>query len=275
MKLILVPVADRPECARALGTAFDLGRRLGASVSGCHMRPHRYSDVSLSSAFADAEWRKKSTKGAPAAARKLYERAAEHNGYELVRRPRKEPGALFGEKVGSPGVLMGIVGPVADLVVVSRPARSGGVADMFLQAALLESGTPTLILPQRGRKAVGKRVVIGWNQRPGTARAVRAVVPLLAAADEVTIVTCGPEDRPGPKAAELARYLAFHGIQAKRIATKGRNIDEELTGAFQDCDGDLFVAGAYSRNRWREKVFGGTTEYLLRNANIPLLTLHS
>ena len=69
MRVMLVPVADRPECARALNTAFDLGNRLGASVTGCHIRPHRRSDLSLSSEFADAAWRRKSTKRAPVAAK--------------------------------------------------------------------------------------------------------------------------------------------------------------------------------------------------------------
>lgn len=45
MRVILVPVADRPECASALKVSFELGKRLGASVSGCHMRLHRYSEV--------------------------------------------------------------------------------------------------------------------------------------------------------------------------------------------------------------------------------------
>lgn len=274
MKLIFVPVADRPECARALHTAFDVGQRLGASVLGCHMRPHRHSDVSLSSAFADSQWRKKSTKTAPASAKALYERAAEQSAYELIRRPRREPGALWAEKVGSPGVLMGISGPASDLVVVSRPAREGGVADMFLKAALLDSTAPTLILPQHGKKLVGRRIMIGWNQGPEAARAVRATVPLLAVADEVTLVSCGAEDRPGPKAQDMARYLAFHGIHAERVATRGRDVDEELVATFKDLKADLLVTGAYSRSRWREKIFGGTTEHLLTSANIPLLTLH-
>ena len=125
MRVILVPVADRPECARALNVAFDLGARVDASVSGAHIRPHRYSDVSLSPAFAEAAWRKKSTKRAPEAAKSLYSRIAEDHGYELIRRARPAPGALWSEKVGSPGIIMGIIGPVADLVVVSRPMKSG------------------------------------------------------------------------------------------------------------------------------------------------------
>ena len=97
MRVILVPVADRPECARALQTAFDLGERLGASVTGCHMRPHRQSDVTLSPAFAEAAWRKKSTKRAPQAARALYEQIAAQHDYDVVKRARRAPCALWQE----------------------------------------------------------------------------------------------------------------------------------------------------------------------------------
>ncbi len=275
MRVILVPVADRPECSRALNVAFDIGHRVGASVSGCHMRPHRHSEVSMTSAFADEAWRKKSTHKAPAAAKELYARAAEDHGYKLVRRAGAAPRALWSERVGSPNVLMGIVGPVSDLIVVSRPERAGGIADMFLRAALLESSCPVLILPQTARRRIAKRVVIGWNQSAGSASAVTASLPLLAKADAVTIVTCGKEDRPGPTSAQLKTYLAHWGIGAERVATRGRDIESELLGAYRDCKGDLLVAGAYSKRRWREKLFGGTTEYLLRKARVPLLTLHN
>ncbi|NNC78401.1 MAG: universal stress protein [Woeseiaceae bacterium] len=274
MRVILVPVADRPECARALDVAFDLGKRVDASVSGCHMRPHRYSDVSLSNAFADAAWRRKNTKKAPAAAKALYEKLAGSHGYDLIRRARSKAGALWSERVGSPGILMNIHGPVSDLVVVSRPVKAGGVAQMFLQAALLESSCPVLVLPQTARRRIGKRVVIAWNQSDEAARTVSASMPILAAADEVTIVTCGAEDRPGPKSSQLQTYLTHWGIRAERVATKGKRVEAELLEAFKDARGDLLIAGAYSRSRWREKVFGGTTEYLLKKARIPVLMQH-
>lgn len=275
MRVILVPVADRPECARALNTAFEIGKRLGASISGCHMRPHRYSEVSMSHAFADAAWRKKSTKKASGAARSLYQHAAEQHGYELIRRARAKPGALWSEKVGSPNILMGIVGPVADLVVVSRPTRAGGVADMFMSAALLNSSCPLLILPPTARRKIGRRVVIGWNQSAEAARSVSAALPLLAKADEVTIVSCGAEDRPGPKSTQLVAYLKHWGISAERVVTRGRKPEPELMATYKDANGDLLVAGAYSRSRWRELVFGGTTEFLLRKARVPVFMLHS
>src|SRR5690606_13033696 len=63
MRVIFVPVADRPECAVALTKTFELAGDLGATVVGCHIRPHSYSEVSLPATLTDAaigaeaEWR--------------------------------------------------------------------------------------------------------------------------------------------------------------------------------------------------------------------------
>lgn len=274
MRVILVPVANRPECARALNTAFELGHRLGASVKGCHIRPHRNSTLALGSEFAAAAWRKKGTKSAPAAAQALYKRMVEQHGYELIRRPREKPGALWVERVGSPNKIMGIVGPVSDLIVVSRPTRPHGVASLFLAAALTESSRPVLLLPQGGKRKVGKRVCIAWDQSQGAARTVANAVPLLQQADEVTIVSCGPEDRPGPKAAQLAGYLAHWGVKAQQEQTRGRRVEVELMDACQDVRADLLLSGAYTHSRWYEMVLGGTTEFLVRKARIPVLMQH-
>jgi len=274
MGVILVPVADRPECATALRAAFDLGRRVGASVSGCHIRPHRYSEVSLSTAFADQAWRKKSTKTAPKKARKLFEEMAARNGFELIRRARLKPGALWAERVGSPGIMLGILGPVSDVIVVSRPVKSRGVADLFLHAAILESGCPALIMPHNGRKTVGRKICIAWNQSAEAAAAVKSALPLLRRAESITIVSCGPEDRVGPKSAQLAAYLTHWGLKTDRVYTRGRDVERELIASYKKSGADLLIAGAYSRNRWREKVFGGTSEYLIHEARVPVLTQH-
>ena len=275
MRVILVPVADRPECAKALSTAFDLGHRLDASISGCHIRPHRYSEVSLGTAFADADFRRKSSKKTPERAHKLFEKVAEQQGYEVTNRARTTPAALWQEKVGSPEIILGIVGPVCDLVVVTRPAKRKGVAEMFMISALMQSASPVLVLPKGGGRSIGRKVVIGWNQSTEAARTVRLSMAMLAGADEVTIVSCGPEDQPGPKSAQLAAYLKQWGIKSSRESTQGRNVESELLDVCRDRGADLLVAGAYSRSRWRERAFGGTTEHLLFEANIPLLTLHT
>lgn len=274
MRVILVPVADRPECARALNTAFELGKKLNASVSGCHIRPHKESDLTLSSEFADAAWRKKSTPEAPVAAESLYKKIAEEHGYEMISHARAERGAMWAERVGSPDKVMGIVGPIVDLIVVSRPKRPNGVARVFVDTALMRGSCPVLLLPQTGRRKLGERICIAWDQGPRVARTVKASIPMLRHADEITIVTCGPEDRPGPKASQLKAYLKHWGIKSQHVRTRGRHIESELMDACEEAKADLIVSGAYSRQRWYEKVLGGTTEFLIHDARLPVLMQH-
>ena len=97
---------------------------------------------------------------------------------------------------------------------------------------------------------------------------------LLQQADEVTIVTCGPEDRPGPKSSQLQEYFAHWGIEASHVGTRGRHVERELMDACQAAKSDLLVTGAYTRSRWYEKVLGGTTEFLIHKARIPVLMQH-
>ncbi|MEE4164083.1 MAG: universal stress protein [Woeseiaceae bacterium] len=274
MRAILVPVAGRPECERALPIAFDLADRIGASVNGCHMRPHRHADSGYAPDSAESSWNRKTTPSSRAAARSLFEKAAGKSNYPLSKSPRSEPVAIWTEKVGAPGKLMGIVGPLADMIVVSRPKKRGTVADMFLGAALLESGRPVLILPPSGRKSIGRHVCIGWNQTSEGARSVAAVMPLIAAAETVTVVSCGPEDRAGPKSTELVRYLKYYGVKAGRVTTPGRDIEAELTATCNEQGADLLVGGAYSKSRWQQKIFGGTTEWLVHECKLPVLLQH-
>lgn len=285
MKVIFVPVADRPECAVALSTAFDLGTHLGASISGCHIRPHRHSDIALPAELGsltdpDAAWEsiwksKKMNKGG-VAAKSLFAKVAASNDYALIKSPRTTPGAVWLEKVGSPDKVLSIQGPVSDLVIVSRPASKGSkVAKMFLLAALMNSSRPVLILPQKGKPSMGRHISIAWNQSAEAARAVAAAMPLLQLADQVNIITCGPETGLGPKSTQLANYLRFWGVNSKRIRASGKDDAKALIKSYKDTHSDLLVMGAYSRSRLRQRVFGGVTDHMLNRANIPVLMLHS
>jgi nucleotide-binding universal stress UspA family protein len=51
-------------------------------------------------------------------------------------------------------------------------------------------------------------------------------------------------------------------------------VQRELESAYRDADADLIVMGAYSRNRYRQLVFGGVTEHMLFKTDLPVLMLH-
>lgn len=287
MRVIFVPVADRPECAVALSRAFTIGRMLGASIIGCHIRPHSYSPVALPSTLGlpgltneEAVWqaasKPKDAKTAGTAAKNLFAQLAERHGYDLLRNPRAKPGAVWMEKAGSPDKVIGIMGPIADLLVLSRPTKKGGtLARLFLSAALLKSARPVLVLPQTEKRTVGKRICIAWNQSVEAAQAVAAAMPILVQADHVSIVTCGAETQAGPKSGQLAAYLKYWGIKSEHVSTRGADASKEIVATCKSTESDLLVMGAYSRNRMHRLVFGGVTEYMLNRASIPVLMLHT
>jgi nucleotide-binding universal stress UspA family protein len=286
MRVLLVPVSARPESKAALQVATGLATRLDANVIGCHLRPHRdpskvYKTTGLPLfGSADREWLdelgKKSTQSAARKAQKAFEQVVAEAGFTLARRPRldMERSAIWQEKVGAPDKVMGILGPVADLTVVTRPAAKSNVARLFLMAALMHTGRPVLISPPAQTKAPGKRIAIAWNQSPEVARVVSACMPLIQQADEVTVISCGPENRLGPKANQLQGYLKYYGVNATVMTSRGRNEELELLAAYKKTSSDLLLMGAYSRPRFREVVFGGMTQYMLAKAKIPIIMQH-
>jgi hypothetical protein len=87
----------------------------------------------------------------------------------------------------------------------------------------LASGRPILVVPYAGSfPNLGRRVVIGWNASREAARAVNDAMPLLTAAEIVSILTIDP--REGPRAhgelpgADISLHLARHGVRPKSSA---------------------------------------------------------
>lgn len=282
MRVFLIPVADRPESRIALDVAFGLAARLGGNVVGCHVRPHR-EETSQRPGYLMPEtpWSWSRSRKTPEldskAASGLFEAAATRHEFERVKRPGvgRMSIAMWKEMVGTPARIFAIIGPVADLSVLSRPkARSSGPAEAFLLSALLHSGKPVLVLPQTKPRPLGRRILIAWNQSTDAAAVVSASLPMLAKADHVTVLHAGPENRPGPKSTYLAEYLAHWGVKSERVATKGDDVPREIVDGMERTGSDLLLMGAYSRQRLRQLVFGGVTETLLFHSELPVLMLH-
>ena len=179
MRVILVPIADRPECAVALTAALELASTMGSDIIGCHIRPHSRSQARLPrglgvlAELGEADWDAAMHKRDPDRmsrdARSLFGRVTADAGLPLARRARADqsPVAIWQERVGSPQKVMPIVGPLSDLVVVSRPSQPGGrVAKAFLMQALLNSARsrprgfccPADSAPRRRSHGSGRRI---------------------------------------------------------------------------------------------------------------------
>ena len=272
MKIITIPVSDSPECAIALHHGFTLGKKTGASVIGYHIRPHTYSDAHLAKSDLNSEspnlsWEKllneNTNNNTHIKAQLLFEKLLEQYDFELINKPKYGSYAMWMEKVGSPEKLFSIIGPVSDLIVVSRPLKkSRSMARRIMLSAVMNSSTPILVLPQKKVAPLGKRICIAWNQSKEAMLAVKAAIPLLQDADEVNIISSGAENMLGPKVSHLKKYLLYWNVKANHIKVKGKNDVEVLLTGYKQSNSDLLVMGGYSRSRMRQIVFGGVTEYM-------------
>lgn len=290
MRIIMVPVADRPECGIALGSAFDLADRLQANIHACHIRPHRYSRVLLPAEATYlmpeddvpelSEADSKSAEEASKAARAFVEKLAKKHDFAMKNTlgAKSVREIQWKEDVGHVANLMPVIGPFADLIVVTRPQRrQSRVARLFLEEALFSSSRPVLVLPARGRVTVGNDVVIGWDGTQNAMRAVVAALPVLKVAETVSIIESGGGKQGGAKPRQLANYLKVWGIKADISQTRKAPTDD--TDAIEDHvkerQADLLVIGSYSRSRLRQRLFGGVTQHFLFDSKIPVLTTHA
>jgi nucleotide-binding universal stress UspA family protein len=145
---------------------------------------------------------------------------------------------------------------------------------------LLATGVPFLIVPESWiSDGVANRIVFAWNASREARRAISDALPLMKAAQSVTILVIDPKknasygEQPG---ADVAHYLCRHGVIAtveQRLSNGEAIADVIREFAIQDGS-DLIVLGAYSHARTREFVFGGVSRSMLRNITVPTLIAH-
>jgi nucleotide-binding universal stress UspA family protein len=143
------------------------------------------------------------------------------------------------------------------------------------------AGRPVLVVPYAGRfETVGRRVLIGWNASREATRAVNDAMPLLQAADLVTVLAI--DAREGPDAhgelpgADISLHLARHGVKAEieRTVSADIPIGDVLLSRAADLGADLLVIGAYGHSRVRELLLGGVTRSILQSMTLPVLMSH-
>lgn len=183
------------------------------------------------------------------------------------------------------GVLAETVGQHArfsDLAIQSKPyARPNKPeAEAAIEAVLFDAGVPVLVLPEGPMPEIpGKRIVVAWNQSREAMVAVRSAMPLLMAAELVTIMIVDPAaygaERSDPGGA-LSQMLARHGVRAE-VSVLAKTLPrfcDMLNRHARDCAADMVVMGAYGHSRLRESILGGATRGMLEQSEIPVFMAH-
>ena len=186
------------------------------------------------------------------------------------------PSASFRVETGDEGRVLAARGRTADVTVLGRASDGEAVTLDLLEAALLFSGRPLVIAPARAPQSVGRRIAIGWKDTPEAARAVAAAMPVIAAAESVTVIAVQEAREEDGSAARLSHALLWHnqGTTLQVVAPDVGDPAEALLSAAVNAGADLLVMGGYSHSRMREAVFGGMTRHVLRASPLPVLMAH-
>ncbi len=170
----------------------------------------------------------------------------------------------------------------ADLAIIGQaPPDASYVRKEVPARVMLETGRPVLVVPYIGAPAkIGDNVLVAWDASREATRAVTDALPILANAKKVTVLAFNPESgRDGHgdiPSADIARWLAHHGVTVEATQSFGKDIDvgNALLSRAADLGADMMVMGAYGHSRLRELVLGGATYQVLAEMTVPVLMSH-
>src|SRR3954449_800709 len=208
------------------------------------------------------------------AARSLFEETAR----------RRRVAAEWRVAAGYPSESAALHGRYVDLIVLGQSNPDDAEAVLFQprpEEVALAAGRPVLGVPYAGRfEGCGRRVLVAWDASRAATRAVSDAMPLLAAAETVTVLCVDPDrdrtthgDVPGM---DIAVHLARHGVTARVETTMsgGIGVGNALLSWASDSGADLLVMGAYGHARLRELLLGGATRTILESMTLPVLISH-
>jgi len=277
-KTILVPIEQHDLMNSTLETALLLARKFDSYIEGFALR------VAIPAAFAAgdvgavpipafeqeiAENEKRS--------RSLFENFMQEHGVPCGGDTKALLSAWL-ENSPEGDHFVGSHGRVFDVIVLGKPGRDPkGPRMTTLEAGLFDSGRPILIAPTLPLPQMGTNVLIAWNCSTEQARVTAFAMPILKRAGRVIVLTVeGGAAVPGPTGQQLCRYLQLNDVPAKplTVGLDGRLTGEAILAHAKALGCDLLIKGAYTQSRLRQMIFGGTTRYILSNAELPVLMAH-
>ncbi len=170
----------------------------------------------------------------------------------------------------------------ADLIIIGqinpsvRPAPSWRPEDVVAAC-----GRPVLMVPYIGNFIeVGRRVLVAWDGSREVRRALNDALPVIAAAEQVTVMTVHARDRDLERdrgaTERIIHHLARHGIAARadQRLQCDNTISDILLSRAMDFYVDLIVAGANHHSLLRDALVGGISQDLFQRMTVAVLMSH-
>lgn len=158
------------------------------------------------------------------------------------------PDIVWRQALRSPTLAIADFCSGADLIVGSRTAINSS-SEFFANAdeLVLATGAPVLLQPPGDAVPQSRRIIIGWKNKREARRAVWDSLPLLRAAEHVSLVRFYKPDDLDDSIDDVIARLGCHGVKAKaerRTRSPGLTVADDLIIASREDGADLIVTGA-------------------------------
>jgi nucleotide-binding universal stress UspA family protein len=193
----------------------------------------------------------------------------------MVERSLRTPYASWSRRTGAVGPTVVRCGRLADLIILNLPDSSQPATGMAFDAAVFDSGRPTLLIPRSLPSNLLRHVVIAWNGSRQSTRAIAGAMTLLHEAEKVSIFTT-LSDEELAEDLDLAEFLSWHGINPRYYWPKAGEYStgNALLRTASEIDASMLVMGAYTHSRLQQMLLGGVTKQVIENTNLPVLMMH-
>jgi nucleotide-binding universal stress UspA family protein len=286
---IMVPICPGEGPERQLDAALKIARRVEGHVNAVFLRPDSatvYASLPnvARAAAVSLEAIEREAVAKAAAVRSGFDRWRTGHGLacKSVDHLLRSTYACWSEHIGPLEIAIVQQGRLSDLVVLNFPGEYHSASERAFDAAVFDTGRPVVLVPKSVPDELLRHVLIAWNGSLEVVRAVAGALPMLHAAERVSVFTApwrnddflSPED--GMRELDLGAYLVWQGIRAGaiRAAPAQRSVGAALLQAAAEQEATMLVMGAFTRSRIRSLLLGGVTRHVLHNATIPVLMAH-
>ncbi len=169
-----------------------------------------------------------------------------------------------------------------DMVIVGDDLRDDErLFSEVVRAVLFRAPAGVMLNAMTSMTALQPRsVFVAWKTGVPAARAVRAAMPVLSTAAEITVALFDPVTTRSHASenagSDVASWLSHKGcnVTVQQYPSGGEEIGTVMMKRAKEAAADLIVMGAYDHSRLREVVFGGTTQTLIDQRDCPVMLCH-
>jgi nucleotide-binding universal stress UspA family protein len=258
--LALLPNAE--DAAQLLNAAQALGKIFGRPVAALHVRIDPQTTIIPSAEILTTEAWQEISHAQNLLAAEVARAAAAWQTRAGAKLTLLEPfGAETAQTARAAADAAALVAPLPAAKNLSASA---------MNTVIFETERPVLAMPAGSVFNPAGHVAIGWKDIPHARAAITAALPLIAKAQQITLIAIGD-----PKRLNIDQGGALLGQHAARIAMinpprDNRNVGEQLLAEAKKAGADTLVLGAHRHGRVAEWMLGGVTGTVLASADIPL-----